>query len=247
MEKPPNTAAPGTLLKASRTTMSRLRSRNTTKGFANEIQPVHDGLKAAQSKALDTDDHVIDMRGPVFCVHFDSQDLITEVEITAFKEVGKNRKDKRYTALFTMSLTKVKRLTALDFYDWFKDVGDHLAGLPKTRAEYAKPLADLKTQWQKPLVNLAKAEADDATAQAALDTAKDDWGGSYIALHGTLQNKFPKKAAFVESFFVKFGKKKAAAKKKSNGNTPPATDKKGQKKAKAKSASAKKAEAPETA
>ena len=213
----------GTMLRISRRIMALLGARKGTQKFAAPMKVAHNGVKTAQSAFVDAQDAAIDADAIVSAVLFDSHEEVTDLELDLFSEVRKDRDAPRYQLFFSTSMTDVKTKNAVDFHVWLGDTAVRLKALPATdalRKKHEKLVDGLLVEWKKPLADQHAADLVEEAAALKLATAQAAWSNAYVALHGALQNAFPARKAFVESFFASDRKSSTKAAPNPPGEKP---------------------------
>ena len=203
MHIPPKSTGAGKLLLMARRTMALLTARRPTVAFAAKLKGPTATLKKSQLGLNDAEDAAIEARAQLTTVQFDTLEFMTDLELMLFGLVRKDRSNPVYKAVFAEPMSVLKARSPDGCYSWLVKTDKYLTALPATRPEkvHAKAAHDLVAQWKAPKAALDELAAQEATAQSAVDTAREKWLDAYVSLHGALEAQYPRQRRFVESFF----------------------------------------------
>jgi hypothetical protein len=212
--------AVGTLLRASRYTLARLRARSETRKLILDLKPVHTALKSAQLALADAEDHRIDMRADFDEAAEQGRAAVTELQMAATLAVKRDFSDALYRKLFPGGLTTLKLSGNEGIRTDLPRIIEVIKSLPASHplAAQLRPLQAAEQGWIKPAHALAAAETAQQVAEGAVVVAKQAWLDAWDGLHGSLRKQFPRQRAMVSSFFP--GTR--TARKAATGPTPQA-------------------------
>ena len=207
-----DSASPGKRLRASRRTLARLKANPKAKALVPKFKPSHDALKAAQAGFNDADDHRIDVAAVGEEADFSAREGLTDFQLELLGVVRRDYKDPTYFTYLPEGFDAAKNLSGAALRDRLIAIVDLLTKEPKGSklAAHIPPLNALIAAYKVPLADLATADKALGVADTALTVAKSKWLEAYDSLAGELRALFPRRKAFVDSFFPE-GKK---AKKK---------------------------------
>ena len=146
---------------------------------------------------------------------YNAREALVDTQLDLLTVVRRDYKDALYVTYLPEGLDAVKVLSGTALRDRLVVMVSHLAQEPKGSklAAHVVPLNAVIAAYKQPVADLAAADTALALADTALGVAKTKWLAGYDALAGELRALFPRRTAFVNSFFpdVKTVRKVAAA------------------------------------
>ncbi len=203
MQKPSKTTGPGSLIRGGRLFLSGLASNPKAKKFGTQFRPLQLKLKTAQGRVIEADDEVVDAQGPFNEIHFRASEAVTDLQLDATAAVRRDYRDPLYRALFPDGLTGLKKMTGKAFRGELPRLCGEIKKLGSDHSlrRHLGPLEELDKEWKGPAKALDEAEKGLATAKRHYETARDEWVDGLVSTHGLMTAAFPRRQAFVESFF----------------------------------------------
>ncbi len=211
MQMPAISAAPGKLARMSRRTLARMKANPKAKVLVPKFKIFHDALKSAQATYMDADDARIDAAAVVEEMDFNAREVLTDCQLDLLSVVRRDYKDPIYVTYLPEGLDAVKSLTGVDLRNRLMVLVTVVSKEPKGSklAAHLVPLNAAIAAYKVPLTDLETTDKALVVADTALSVAKTQWLAAYDALAGELRALFPRRKAFVDSFFPsgKKGKK----------------------------------------
>ena len=203
MQMPALSTAPGKLNRMSRRTLARMKANPKAKVLVPKFKAFHDALKSAQAAYNAADDARIDAAAVVEEADYNAREALVDAQLDLLTIVRRDYKDALYVTYLPEGLDAVKALSGVALRDRMTVLAGHLAKEPKGSklAAHVMPIAAVIAAYKAPVIDLAAADNALALADTALGVAKTKWLAGYDALAGELRALFPRRKAFVDSFF----------------------------------------------
>ena len=209
MQSPPASVGIGRILKVSRRVLGRLKGHPKAKALVPKLQVPHSVLKKANVALTDADDVCQDTGGAVDVCDVLGRETLTDFQIALVGVVRRDYKSPEYLAFFADGFETIKRKSGAELQVALKGIADHILTLAKDSPlqVHVKPLVAASDAFVAPLKadGIAKAALDQADKNLA--AARALWLLAYDGLYGDVRSMFPKRKAFVESFFPEWSKK----------------------------------------